>query len=119
MWQRRLLADRREREAHFVAIHFLAVEARQEADSDGPTDYETLLESWGGPNSELGRPFVEGLDYEPLNGAFSLAEPNPRRVTLLRSDRLIATDQNWPRWEQSGEYARKFPEQDVPPLGFQ
>lgn len=114
-----LEVQRKERESHFVAIHFLAEEVSQEGNPEGPRDYRRLLEFWGGTaGSSLGDPFVDGLDYRPLGGGFILEEPRRRRVSLLRSDRLIATDRNWPRWESTGEYARKFPGQEVPPPGY-
>jgi hypothetical protein len=119
LWEQRLRADRREREAHFVAIHFLAAEANHESDPDGPRDYASLLAPWGGSDSALGSPFADGLDYRPQNGSFTLEEPKARRISLFRVDRLIASDRRWPRWESSGEYARKFPEQEAPPHGYE
>ena len=116
----RLKAQRSEREAHFVTIHFIAAEAAAEAEDDeGAKDLEGLLRLSGGKDSVLLRPFPQGLVYKPNGGSFTLEEPRARNISLLKKDRLIGTDRKWPRWESSGEYARKFPEQEVPGKGYE
>jgi hypothetical protein len=113
--QQRLVADREERERNIIAIHFLATEAKH--DGETATDIDGLLKHFGGKDSVLMRPFPDGLVYKWDGESFTLEEPRPRRISLFKKDRLIATNRKWPRWESSGEYARKFPEQEVPEWG--
>ena len=117
--RQQLVSHRREREAHFVTVYFLASNSEWKADLDGPKNYAELLSPIGGGEAGIGRPFVDGLDYRPTGDSFVLEEPKAHRVSFFRSDRLVATDQRWPRWEATGEYARKFPDQKVPPLGYE
>ncbi len=76
------------------------------------------LERRLGETSGLMKPFPDGLVYRPQGKSFTLEEPGARWISWLRKDRLVATDRRWPRWESSGEHARKFPEQVIPP-GFE
>ena len=115
--QQRLVADRDERERNIIAIHFLAAQANY--DGERAMDIDGLLKHFGGKDSVLMRPFPDGLVYKGDGESFTLEEPRPRRISLFRKDRLIATERKWPRWESSGEYARKFPEQEVPVSGYE
>jgi hypothetical protein len=118
IWNRRLGADRQQRESHFIAIHFLAAEATQEGE-DGPKNYEELVSLWSGPNSPLGKPFPDGLVYKPHGSSFTLEEPQARWISLLRKDRLVGSERKWPRWEPSGDYAKKMASSKVPPKGYE
>jgi hypothetical protein len=118
VWSQRLASERQERERHFIAIHFLAAEAAME-DGEDPKDFDGLLRSSGGRTSPLARPFPDGLLYRRNGSSFTLEEPEARRVSLLRTDRLLGSDRSWPRWESSGVPAKKFPEQQVPPSGYE
>jgi hypothetical protein len=119
LWNRYLTAVCQERESHFVAIHFLAGEASREADPDGPKNIDDLLRHYDSPESVLLKPFADGLVYRPQGKTFILEEPTSHWISLFRSDRLISTDRKWPRWESTGEFARKFSEQKVPPPGYE
>ena len=114
----RLKAQRSEREANFIALHFLAAGEAKEY-GEGSKILENLLRFPGGNRDGLLRPFPQGLVYKPNGGSFTLEEPRGRNISLLKKDRLIGTDRKWPRWESSGEYARKFPEQEVPGKGYE
>jgi hypothetical protein len=114
----RLKAQRWEREANFIALHFLAAVAAGE-DGEGAKDLGELLRLYGGKDSVLLRPFPHGLVYKPNGDSFTLEEPQAQSISLLKKDRLIGSDRKWPRWESSGEYARKFPEQQVPENGYE
>jgi hypothetical protein len=105
-----LIAERQERESYFITIHFLAREASIEADSDSPKNITDLVRPYGS-ESELLKPFPDGLVYRPQGEIFILDEPASRWVSLFRKDRLISTNWKWPRWESTGEFARKIPEQ--------
>lgn len=115
----RFAGQKRARESHFIAIHVLATDALRERDAAGPLDYDGLLEPWGGRQGGLGKPFPDGLVFRIEKGGFLLEEPGRRRISLFQSDRLMATDRKWPRWETSGELARKWSEQAVPSDGFE
>lgn len=119
VWSRNLEMGCRERESHFIAAYFLAGEASREVDPDGPKNIDDLMRPCGGFESGLLKPFADGLVYHPQGETFTLEEPSSHRVSLFRSDRLISTDRKWPRWESTGEFARKFPEQKVPPPGYE
>jgi hypothetical protein len=114
----RFAAQTRDRETNFVTIHFLAAKAAEE-DGEGAKDVGELLRSFGDNGSVLLRPFPQGLVYKPNGDSFTLEEPQARSISLLKKDRLIGSDRKWPRWESSGEYARKFPEQQVPGNGYE
>jgi hypothetical protein len=114
----RLMADRSNRESSFIAIHFIAADAATE-DGDAPENLESLLKHFGGKESVLLKPFPDGLVYQAGGGSFTLEEPRARRITLLKKDRLTGSDRKWPRWESSREYARKYPQQQVPVSGFE
>ncbi len=118
IWNRRLGADRQERESHFIAIYFLAAEATQEGE-DGPNNDEELVSLWSGPNSPLGKPFPDGLVYRRHGSSFTIEEPEARWISLLRKDRLVGSERKWPRWESSGGYARKMDGSEVPPAGYE
>ena len=119
VWNRYLEIGRQARESHFVAVYFLAGEAsREKIDPDGPNDIHDLLRPFG-PESGLLSPFADGLVYHPRGETFTLEEPTSHRVSLFRSDRLISTDRKWPRWESTGELARKLPGSKVPPPGYE
>lgn len=113
----RLKVQRQEREANFVAIHFLVASAAEE-DGEATRDLESLFKLYGA-GSVLMKPFPDGLAYRRDGESFTLEEPRARNVSLLKRDRLVATDRKWPRWESSGEYARKFPGQEVPGSGYE
>ena len=113
----RLKAKRWEREANFVTLHFLVAIAAEE-EGEATRDLDSLLELYGA-GTVLMRPFPDGLVYQWKGKSFTLEEPRARSVSLLKRDRLIATDRRWPRWERSGEYARKFPGQVVPDRGYE
>ena len=117
IWNRRLGADRQQRESHFISIHFLAVEAT--VDGEAPKDFDELLREFGGRNSLLARPFPEGLVYKPHGSSFTLEEPQARWISLLRKDRLVGSERKWPRWVSSGEYAKKMASSKVPPKGYE
>lgn len=119
VWNRHLEIERQARESHFIAVHFLATEAAREVDPGGPKIIDDLIRPYGGLESELLKPFADGLLYHPQGETFTLEEPTSHRVSLFRSDRLISTDRKWPRWESSGEFARKSTKQKVPPLGYE
>lgn len=87
---RRLAAERREREAHFIAIHAVAMEAR--ANAGVPEDFDGLMEAHGGRESPLPRPFPDGLVFHVQGASFLLEEPRARPVSLWRKDRLVATN---------------------------
>lgn len=53
------------------------------------------------------RPFPLGLDFKWTDRGWTLTEPAPRRVSLFRQDRLVASDKDFPHWEASGERASK------------
>ena len=118
VWKRYLEVGRQARESHFVAVYFLAGEASREVDPDGPKNIDDLVRLYGCPESGLLQPFPLGLVYHPQGETFTLEEPTSRRVSIFRSDRLISTDRKWPRWESTGEFARKFSGQEVPPPGY-
>jgi hypothetical protein len=112
----RIRIDREERERHFVSVHFVAMEAAMEQADDAPKTLDELMERYaGGPESLLLKPFRHGLAYRPTNGGFELAESQREFVSLLRRDRLVATDHDWPHWESSGKKVWKFPGQTIPP----
>ena len=111
-----LAVERHERESNFIAIHFLATEALIEGDPDGSQSLDDLIRPYGGT---LMRPFPDGLIYHSVKKSFTLEEPKLRRVSLFCSDRLIATDRKWPRWEATGEYAKKIPGHHEPPPGYE
>ena len=113
----RLKAKRWDREANFVTIHFLVARAAEE-DGEATRDLESLMKLYGA-GGVLMKPFPDGLAYRRDGESFTLEEPRARNVSLLKRDRLIATDRKWPRWERSGEYARKFPGQEVPDRGYE
>ena len=118
VWSRYLEIERQARESHFIAAYFLAGEELKEVDQAASKNIDDLIKSYGGSESALLMPFADGLVYNPQGRKFTLEEPTSRRVSLFRSDRLISTDQKWPRWQATGRLARKFPEQEVPPLGY-
>lgn len=107
MWSQQLEKVKAERARHFISIYYLAMEASRGADPVGAKNYETLLEPFGGRDSALGKPFSDGLVFRQEGDSFVLEEPKARCVSLFRPDRLVATDRRWPRWEASGEPARK------------
>lgn len=113
----RLKAHRGEREANFVTIHF-AVALAADEEGEGMRDLESVLKLYGA-GTELMKPFPDGLVYKANGESFTLEEPRARSVSLLKRDRLVATEKKWPRWERSGEYARKFPGQEVPGKGYE
>jgi len=116
--QQRRVTDRYERERYFVAIHLLAAQAAGE-DGEKPKDLDSLLKLSGGVELELMRPFPDGLVYKADGGSFTLEEPRARSISLFKRDRLMGSDRKWPRWESSGEYARKSPGQQVPVRGYE
>jgi hypothetical protein len=116
-YNRYLTKERQQRESHFIAIHFLAEERLIEGSSEEPKNLEDLMRPYG--NAVLMKHFPDGLIYHPNQKSFTLEEPNKRRISLFRSDRLVATDRRWPRWEVSGEYAKKMRNQKVPPQGYE
>ena len=118
VWSQRLASERQERESHFIAIHFLVAEASME-DSEDPKDFDGLLSSSGGRTSPLARPFPNGLLYKRNGNTFTLEEPEARRVSLLRTDRMVGSDRRWPRWKASRVLAKKFSKQHVPPSGYE
>jgi hypothetical protein len=105
---RHLVGERHERERHFVSVHFLAVEALRADEPDGAKDLNALLEPYGGAASPLMKPFSAGLVYHSQKATFRLEEPTPRWISLFQRDRLISSHRLEPRWESSGELARKF-----------
>lgn len=114
MENKRLIAQKQQRERHMVVVYYLALMS----DSKHPRTYATNLDGtvqeFGAAVSALLKPFPDSPVYHGSGKTFTLEEPRPRRVSLFHSDRLIATESKWPRWEYSGEYARKFPEQEIP-----
>lgn len=125
LWSRFVRMERGAREGHFITIHFLAHEASLEAswgdladDPKPPEDIDGLLLASGGQAGRL-QHFPYGIVYRPQGSSFTLEERRPAWVSLWGKDRLVATERKWPRWEATGEYARKFPDQAVPPSGFE
>lgn len=115
---RNLDSVRREREAYFITIHYLAGSILREKGPSDPKNFDDLIRPYDGMHTNLSELFPEGLVYRREGKSFILEEPYAQRVSLFRSDRLIATDKKWPRWERSGEYANKFPEKgpfELPP----
>lgn len=112
------MSERDQREQHFVSIYFLAGEAMRES-PDRPENWEDLIRPLSSTDGGIGKPFVDGLVYRPLEATFTLEEPKAHKISLFRSDRLIATERKWPRWELSGKLARKFSGQEVPPPGYE
>ena len=112
----RIRIDREERERHFVTVHFIAMEAVGASDDEGPRTIEELMEMYagGGSHSALLKPFSNGLEYRRTDGGFEVVEPRQVAVSLLRRDRLIASDRDWPHWESSGAKVWKFPGQTIP-----
>lgn len=112
---------KREREAYFISIHWLAANAVLEGDPEGPENFDDLIRPYEGMHASIAELYPEGLVYLPQATSFTLEEPSARPVSLFHSDRLIATDKKWPRWEDSGEYANKFPEEGpfVLPPGYE
>jgi len=110
-------ASRHERESTFIMLHFMIAGAL--ADGDAPKDFESFLQPFGGRQSGLMKSFPDGLVYKADGSSFTLEEPRPREVALFKKDRLIASERKWPRWESSGEYARKFAGQEVPASGYE
>jgi hypothetical protein len=113
----RIRIDREERERHFVTVHFIAMESVGAPDDEVPKTIEELMEMYagGGSHSSLLKPFTHGLEYRRTGGGFEIAEPRRETVSLLRRDRLIASDRDWPHWESSGAKVWKFPGQTIPP----
>ncbi len=112
----RIRIDREERERHFVTVHFIAMESVGAPDDEAPKTIEELMEMYaGGSHSALLKPFSNGLEYRRTDGGFEIAEPRQDTVSLLRRDRLIASDRDWPHWESSGAKVWKFPGQAIPP----
>ena len=116
---RYLCVQRQRRESHFIAIHFIAAEALREREPSGPKSLDSLIKPYGGTESGLNGPFPDGLLFSTQATSFVLEEPTARLVSLFHSDRLIATDRQWPHWEASGVYAKKFKNQQVPPVGYE
>ena len=112
----RIRIDREERERHFVSVHFVAMEAIGAPDDEAPKTMEELMARYaGGPDSALLKPFRHGLTYRLVNEGFELSEPTKLFVSLLRRDRLIASNHAWPHWESSGRKVWKFSGQKIPP----
>ncbi|MEK7951769.1 hypothetical protein WKV53_14725 [Luteolibacter sp. Y139] len=120
IWRQRLVVEREDREAYFVTIHFLAAAAAGEGE-DAPKDLEEVFNGSAGKGggAVLMKHFPDGLVYKADGESFTLEEPRVRYVSLWKKDRLIGTDKRWPRWEGSGEYARKFAGQEVPGSGYE
>ena len=114
----RLKALKREREAHFLTLLSMAEYGAEENGAEENV-LENVLKSSGGNDYRFLKPFPDGIVYKTNGKSFTLEEPGTRFVSLLKKDRLIATDRKWPRWESSGEYARKFPGQEVPGKGYE
>jgi hypothetical protein len=101
---RYLRSVRQEREAHFIAIHFLVMDYMRESYGGFPKTWSESPATEGG----LMSPFPDGLSYTSDGTTFSLAEPKPRFVSLFCKDRLVASDKTAPHWESSGIPASKF-----------
>jgi len=110
-------ASRHERESTFIMLRFMIAAALE--DGDAPKDFDSFLQPFGGRQSGLLKSFPDGLVYKTDGSSFTLEEPRPREVELFKKDRLIASERKWPRWESSGEYARKFAGQEVPASGYE
>jgi hypothetical protein len=104
--QRHLRSARHQREAHFIAIHFLVMDYMRESYGGFPKTWSEIPATEGG----LMSPFPDGLSYKSDGTTFSLAEPKPRFVSLFRKDRLVSDDKTAPHWESSGTPASKFRE---------
>lgn len=113
----RIRIDREERERHFVTVHFIAMESIGASDDEAPKTIEELMKIYAGneSHSALLKPFSNGLEYRRTDGGFEIAEPRQKAVSLLRRDRLIASDRDWPHWESTGMKVWKFPGQTIPP----
>ena len=110
-------ASRHERESIFIMLHCMIAAAV--GDGDAPKDFDSFLRPFGGRQSGLMKSFPDGLVYMTDGSSFTLEEPRPRMISLFKKDRLIASERKWPRWESSGEYARKFAGQEVPASGYE
>jgi hypothetical protein len=111
----RIRYDREKRERYFVTIHFIAMESVGAPDDEAPKTIDELMEMYSGGESTLLKPFRNGLEYRRTVGGFEIAEPRQQAVSLLRRDRLIASDRDWPHWESSGAKVWKFRGQTIPP----
>lgn len=116
VFDRRIRADAETRASSFIATHFLAMETLSDSLAESPQDISELSERFGGSmNSVILATFPGGLDFHTHPRGFDLAEPKPRRISLFRSDRLVASDTEWPHWEKSGTKAWKYEGQEIPP----
>jgi hypothetical protein len=113
----RIRIDREDRERHFVAVHFVAMESVMASEDEAPKTIKELMEVYagGGVDSALLKPFRNGLTYRRTPQGFEIAEPQQVFVSLFRRDRLVASDRDWPHWESSGIKVWKSPGQQVPP----
>ena len=109
--------DREDRERHFVAVHFVAMESVIASDHEAPKTIREMMEVYSGEgvDSALLKPFRHGLIYKRKPRGFEIFEPQQEFVSLFRRDRLVASDCDWPHWESSGIKVWKFPGQQVPP----
>jgi hypothetical protein len=107
--QRYLRSVRQQREAHFIAIHFLVMDHMREHYDGFPKTWSEIIPS-SATEGGLMSPFPNGLIYKSDGTTFSLAEPKPRFVSFFRKDRLVADDKTAPHWESSGIRASKFRE---------
>ncbi|MES2657296.1 MAG: hypothetical protein V4689_01700 [Verrucomicrobiota bacterium] len=124
IFNQHLSIDTRQRESHFISLHYLAMEASREMEiafeDDPPSTLDELMETYAGvgKNSWLMKPFPDGLIYHVEGYSFTLEEPEARWVSLFRRDRIVGSGSQWPKWEVSGKWVRKFEGQVVPPAGF-
>jgi hypothetical protein len=100
------------RESSFIAIHYLVAAMMDEGQS--PNGLDAVFTDYGEAGGGLLKDFPQGLVFHREGRKFRLEENDASRVSLFRSDRLVATDELWPRWERSGELAKKFESQKVP-----
>jgi len=103
----RLKAKVADRESTFISIYYLAIEALDEDYASRPKSIDELLAHYGGSESVLLEPFVDGLSYSVTESGFHLAEPVARRKSWFEDDRIVADENEWPHWEDSGEQATK------------
>lgn len=109
-------SSRQQRESHFISIHYLATQAMAAEDTGSRMDLEDLIEPYGA--APLLEAFPDGLLYECHPYGFRLEEPEGRRISCFHTDRLVSTETDWPRWESSGELAKKSANHVVPPSGY-
>lgn len=95
-----------EREAYFISAYSITIEAMTEEPAENFAELATRP-GFSAFMPSLMRPFPQGLELKTTGGVWTLAEPAPRKVSLFREDRLVASETDFPHWEASGIRATK------------